>query len=310
MTAPLVSAVIPTRNRPQMLLRALASVLGQTVADLEAVVVVDGPDPATMDALAGVADRRLRVIQNPESLGGSEARNVGVREARGGWIGFLDDDDEWLPEKLARQLEAAVDTPERQTIVSCRLIARSPHGDSVWPRRLPLPGESVGDYLFLRRGWFQGEALLQTSTLLASRALLLGVPFTPGLRKHQDWDWLLRAGRYPGVEVVMIPEPLAVWTIEEKRETVSGRADWRLTLDWMREHRRLMSRRAYASFVATQVGYQAAQTGDGRAFRTLLGEMFREGRPGVRDLALFAAMWAVPPALRRRLRLAFTRMRA
>jgi glycosyltransferase involved in cell wall biosynthesis len=303
-----VSAVIPTRGRPEMVTRAVRSALAQSLRALEVIVVVDGPDPETEAALARIGDARLRVVRNERTVGGSETRNIGARAARGGWVAFLDDDDEWLPEKLARQLQAAAAGSGR-VIVSCRLIARSPHGDSVWPRRLPAPGQSVGDYLFIRRSLFQGEALLQTSTLMAPRDLLLEVPFTPGLRKHQDWDWLLRATTLPGVQVVVVPEPLAVWTIEEDRSTVSGGADWRFSLQWIGSHRERVSRGAYACYVATQVGYQAAQTRDWRLFARLLAEMFRGGSPRPRDVALFTALWVVPPAVRRRLRLALSRAR-
>src|ERR1700744_4710601 len=95
-----VSAVIPTRNRPGLVCRAVESVLKQTIADLEVVVVVDGPDAATALALQEFHDPRIRCIELQQNVGGSEARNVGIREAQGTWIALLDDDDEWLPTKL------------------------------------------------------------------------------------------------------------------------------------------------------------------------------------------------------------------
>ena len=98
-----MSAVIPTRSRPHLLTRALASVAAQTYADLEVVVVVDGPDPETEAVLRTWRDRPLTVVVNERSLGGGAARNVGVEAAKGTWIAFLDDDDEWLPNKLERQ---------------------------------------------------------------------------------------------------------------------------------------------------------------------------------------------------------------
>jgi glycosyltransferase involved in cell wall biosynthesis len=105
----LVSAVIPTRGRPEFLLRAVRSVLGQTLRKIEAVVVIDGQDPATERAVKMLAreDGRVRVIALPTSIGGSAARNRGVDEASGEWIAFLDDDDEWMPGKLAIRGNAA-----------------------------------------------------------------------------------------------------------------------------------------------------------------------------------------------------------
>ena len=101
MISQLISVVIPTRRRPELLLRAIESVLRQTYDQMEILVVIDGPDEATREALRGVQDSRLRVIALPESVGGSDARNTGVQNAKGEWIAFLDDDDgSGCPRKL------------------------------------------------------------------------------------------------------------------------------------------------------------------------------------------------------------------
>ena len=74
-------------------------------------IVIDGPDPETTQALNAIADHRLRLIQNPRPRGSAEARNVGVRAAQGEWVAFLDDDDEWLKDKL--ELQLAVTSPDQ-----------------------------------------------------------------------------------------------------------------------------------------------------------------------------------------------------
>src|SRR5438270_13867984 len=100
----LVSAVIPTRNRPQLALRAARTALDQTHCNMEVIVVIDGPDKKTVAALRELTDKGLRVIELRNSVGGSGARNIGVQAARGEWIAFLDDDDEWLPTKIEKQV--------------------------------------------------------------------------------------------------------------------------------------------------------------------------------------------------------------
>ncbi len=104
----LVSAVIPTRGRPELLRRAVRSALAQTLREIEVVVVIDGEDSATKRALQELAheDGRVRVVALATSVGGSDARNRGVDAASGEWIAFLDDDDEWLPGKLQAQIDA------------------------------------------------------------------------------------------------------------------------------------------------------------------------------------------------------------
>src|SRR5262249_3929489 len=89
---PRVSVVIPTRDRPRLLMRAIASAQAQTVTDIEIVVVIDGPDMETGAAMGQVADRRVKVLQLNNRGGPSRARNAGCDAAMGEWIAFLDDD--------------------------------------------------------------------------------------------------------------------------------------------------------------------------------------------------------------------------
>src|SRR5438445_11739690 len=100
----LVSVVIPTLDRPRLLLRAIDSVLRQTHQDIEVIVVVDRPSGDIVSAIQSVNDPRLRLVVNSYSLTAGGARNTGADHATGEWIAFLDDDDAWLPEKLERQL--------------------------------------------------------------------------------------------------------------------------------------------------------------------------------------------------------------
>lgn len=256
---PLVSVVTPTRGRAELLMsRALGSALGQTLQDVEIIVVIDGPDAATEAALAGVQDPRLRVITLPYPVGGAEARNVGIRAARAEWIALLDDDDEWLPHKLEAQLALAQSTVQAtggRPIVACRWITRTPRGDTLQPPRLPDPQEPLSEYMLARRTPLERTCGLVSTLLFTSRELLLDVPFTPGLPKHQDWDWLLRAAMLPDVGVVFVPEVSAIWYYEEPRPSVSTRLDWRASLHWARQMRArgIITRRAFAGFLNSHI---------------------------------------------------------
>ena len=139
MSHTLVSVIIPTRNTPQLVLRAVRSALNQTYPHLEVIVVVDGPDPATNEALNTVVDERLRVVALDHSVGGSDARNIGVQNASGHWVAFLDDDDEWLAPKIEKQIDAALDSNSPFPVVTCYFIGRTPLGDFIGPRRTPKP---------------------------------------------------------------------------------------------------------------------------------------------------------------------------
>lgn len=298
----LVSVIIPTRNRPLLVQRAVKSALGQTLKEIEVIVVIDGPDPETSVELAKLSDARLKVIERPSNSGAAAARNAGVSHARGEWIAFLDDDDEWLPQKLERQLLAAQSSPHQFPIVTCYLIARRPEGDTIWPRRLPAASEPLSEYLFVRNTLFQGEGVIQTSTLLARKALLQKVPFASNLERHQDWNWLLRVSQLEEVGIEFVCEPLSIWYSGEKRPSVSKSHNWQYSLNWIQAHRNFVTPRAYSSFILAEVSSRAALAREWNAFLPLLWESVRFGKPRLADIGLYLGMWLIPQEVRRSLR--------
>ena len=293
---PLVSAVIPTRHRPGLLLRAVESALAQTHPVTEVVVVIDGPDPVTESMLEAVKHPRVHVVALPAPVGGSDARNTGVQAARGEWIAFLDDDDEWLPNKIERQL-AMLPQADGDPILSCRFLARTAAGDRVWPERLPQVSEPLCEYLLARRGFRHSDGFVATPTILTRRSLLCRVPFRSGLKKHQDWDWILRATR-EGARVFFCPEVLAKCEMRTRAST-SRRADWHCSLGWIQENAHLVTRRAYAGFITTHVAWQAAAQREWRAFLPLLRDAWCNGSPRPADVLRYLGFWILPAATRR-----------
>ena len=102
---PKVSVVIPTYNRPEFLGAAISSVLNQTFQDWELLVVDDASENDTEEVVDGFGDHRLRWFRHEKRIGGSAARNTGIVNSVGAYVAFLDDDDEWLPDKLRLQVE-------------------------------------------------------------------------------------------------------------------------------------------------------------------------------------------------------------
>ena len=301
-SAPDVSVVIPTRFRPDLVVRAVHGVLAQTMPDLEVIVVVDGPDDETCRALAAIPDPRLRVLVQPAKGGAPHARNVGARAARGHWTAMLDDDDEWLPGKLEVQLKLAHSARAAAPIVASRLINRTPRAESVMPRRLPDPDEPISEYLTVRRGLFYGDGFIQTSTILAPTELFHRVPFTVGLRRQQELDWTLRAVRHDDVELIVAPDALVVWHQDEDRERISLEMPWRGQLEWLQRSRDLFTPRAYAAFTMSVLSSMAATTHSPKVFRELLREARTYGRPSAIDYLTFLQIWAIPPQVRHTLR--------
>ncbi|WP_017721983.1 glycosyltransferase family 2 protein [Kamptonema formosum] len=298
----MVSVVIPSRNRPHLASRAVRSALGQTLKSIEVIVVVDGPDRATVKELKQIEDPRLKVIALPVNVGASAARNAGVGAAKGAWIAFLDDDDEWLPQKLDRQLELATHSCHAFPVVASCLIARNPKGEFVWPRRLPAPSEPLSEYLFARNSLFVGEGFIQTSTFFTKKELLKKLPFQKNLPRHEDWDWLLRVSALEGVGLEFVPEPVAIWNTELGRKSLSNINDWQYSLDWIRSVRNLVTRRAYSGFIVTVVSPQASLQRDWKVFWPLLREAVRFGQLRPTDYLLYLAMWLLPQDVRQQIR--------
>lgn len=299
----LVSVVIPTRGRPEWVENAVRSALAQRYVPVEVIVVVDGLDPQTEQVLGCLVDTRLEVHALEKNVGGAEARNIGVSVARGEWIAFLDDDDTWLPDKLDKQIKFALASQELYPIVSSRILAHSRKSEQVLPRRIYTTGEEVSEYLFCRRGFVYGEGMLQTSTLLVKRELLLEIPFVKGLKRHQDWDWLLKVVQRDDVTVAMLPDVLTVMRVSALGQSVSASMDWEFSLEWARQNKLRMSRKAYSFFITTECVPRARKSqARVRTLLLLFWECIWYGRPGLWQMFLFFCFSAFSKRTHRRLR--------
>ncbi|WP_424950465.1 glycosyltransferase family 2 protein [Deinococcus sp.] len=302
---PLVSVVIPTYQRPDLLMtRSLPSALGQWYERLEVVVVVDGPDAVTEQALTDLAARDLRVrpVFLPRNMGGSDARNAGVQAARGEWIAFLDDDDEWLPHNLEQHLEAVAQrvNGERRWLVSvCGSLTRTPDGDLANPQRLPDAHEPLGDYILARRTFRERECSFMTSAIFCSRELLLAHPFRSGLPRHQDWDWVLRIAATSEVSFRFSQEIATIWYHGEARRQISNSLNWSQSLAWIQicRQQHLVTDKAMVGFLNRSVADYARRSGDYHALPILVKMMVAaHARPF--EWLYFIAIWTTPTFLR------------
>jgi len=104
--SPLVSVIIPTYNRALLLGRAIQSILNQTYQNFEIIIVDDCSNDDTEKVVKRFYDERVRYIRHKERKGAAAARNTGIKAARGEYVAFQDSDDEWLSEKLEKQIRA------------------------------------------------------------------------------------------------------------------------------------------------------------------------------------------------------------
>ncbi len=300
-----VSAVIPTHDRPQLLLRAIRSVLAQSRPVLEVIVVVDGDAPATVAVLETVGDPRLRYLVQPRSMGPGAARNAGVEAARGQWVAFLDDDDEWLPERIAcqqREIAALTEGGDDRILLMTRSRVVTPEGEFIRPAEAYDPRWPIDEWLFDRRSWFRGgQSFIQSSSLLAPRSLLLRCPFPP-TRLHEDWEVVLRGVLRHGCRLVMADEAQVIHYMDHDRGSLSKQGKWRQSLDWADGTGDLLSPRAYAGFCLTVVSQGVTRAREWRAFWPLLSAAFRRGRPTAKQLLAYMLLWLVPDRWKRRVR--------
>lgn len=217
--APLVSVVIPAFNAAWCIRRAVDSVLAQSFSDCDLIVVNDGSTDHTLDVLASYQGR-IQVIS--QSNGGmSNARNVGIRAARGQLVAFLDADDWWLPTKLGRQVELMQRHPE---VGFCSVAARVETADgevlNLW--RCRGTSSTMLETLFAENAAIAGGC----SSVVARRALVEQVEgFDESLRGFEDPDLWIRLAAVS--KYACIDEPLAV--------ILRGEASVSRNLDAMRE---------------------------------------------------------------------------
>ncbi len=102
---PEISIILPPYNRAKTLPRAVQSILSQTFTNFELIIVDDGSNDNTTEVVRGFKDNRIKYIKIKENKGASAARNIGIKSAKGKYIAFQDSDDEWLPEKLRKQID-------------------------------------------------------------------------------------------------------------------------------------------------------------------------------------------------------------
>ena len=205
----LVSAVVPTKDRPAMLRRAVRSVREQTYEPIELIVVDDGSEEPAREAIADLQDgtlERFVIRRQATNRGAAAARNVGIETARGEYVAFLDDDDQWEPRKTERQVAAlaAADEDAGVTFVGNRQIDAD--GTTVDTHVRDTDGDISAEILY-------GNYIGSFSGVLVERDLVDAVG---GLDERfpawQDWELYVQLAQR--AEFVAVPEPLARRSVE------------------------------------------------------------------------------------------------
>ncbi|MBF2014289.1 MAG: glycosyltransferase [Rivularia sp. T60_A2020_040] len=145
MTNPLLSIIIPTHNRPQLVIRAVKSALEQTMENLEVIVV----DDASQIPPELPQDSRLRMIRLPKPSGGAAARNVGTKAACSRWVTYLDDDDRLLPNMASVSLKALSENTSKSPVAVISGLEAVDAQGKVSHKRIPPKLRKQGSHFFL-----------------------------------------------------------------------------------------------------------------------------------------------------------------
>jgi teichuronic acid biosynthesis glycosyltransferase TuaG len=240
MTTPAVSVVITTYNSAQFIECGLKSVLAQTFADYEIIVVDDGSSDETCSLVEDTLDGRCmhRLIRLERNCGGpAEPRNVGIRQANGGWVALLDADDLWHPQKLEIQLAVASELNAR-FVSSEKLWFRNPEETVV--RNQHLHSLSGHRLRMVRQSNLRRKNFLCTSSVLADSALLAKFPFDPNpdYRAVEDYRCWLDIHEAELDQSWQILTPLVFYrvsstSISASKVVMAGKL-WRLYGDYFR----------------------------------------------------------------------------
>lgn len=286
---PSVAVVIPTRGRPELLERAIRSVLGQDYpGEIDCVVVFDQTLPALPDVPTGLR-RRLRAVENDRAAGAAGARNAGALRAETDYLAFLDDDDRWAPDKLRVQMEMLRDD-DRAVAAVCgmrihyrgRVRERLSEGSVITKRDL-LRGrrmETSFCTLLVRRGDFIDRVGLIDEEI-------------PGAY-GEDYDWMLRATRLG--PLLSVRRPLVdvywhegSWFVQQWR-TIAAALEQLLA-----RHPEFKEEPAGLARILGQMAFAYAAAGDSRRARAFARRTFKlnplEGRA---YLALAASLRLLP----------------
>ena len=197
-----ISVIIPLYNRRDEIGRAVASALRQSRAPDEIIVVDDASRDGSADAVAALDDKRVRLLRHERNRGAAAARNTGIAAAASDWIALLDSDDEWEPEKLARQIDTLRGAPDAPGAGVTGYVIRD-YRTGEERAFTPRSEDATLDALV----W--GCPLGVGSTLLARRSIFVEIgAFDADLPRLEDWEWLMRY--LPARRLGVVPEPLAI----------------------------------------------------------------------------------------------------
>lgn len=197
-----ISVIIPTYNRGSLIERSVKSVLEQDYHNLEVIIVDDCSTDNTKEVIGSLDDGRIKYIQHTYNNGANAARNTGIKAAKGDYIAFQDSDDEWMPEKLSKQVKIFDDSDDKNLGIVYTAFWKI---EETIKKYIPSKDilKTSGDL----HDTLLGTNFISTQSLLIKKECLLNVGmFDEKLPRLQDWELLLRLSKH--YHFYLVDEPL------------------------------------------------------------------------------------------------------
>jgi glycosyltransferase involved in cell wall biosynthesis len=215
MSSPEISVIITTYNRPNLLHRAISSVVNQTYGDIECIVVDDCSSTIESKRVTeSFDDSRVRYIRHDSNQGLSTARNTGISHSTGTYIAFLDDDDKWQENKLLKQVQKFRKLSDDYALVYCWMNYRSDKDGQILRQYRPrLKGD-----IFMKT--ITGQPITAGSTLMCRQSVAAEIKFDTSLDRGIDGDFIRRVCESYHVEYV--PEILVDYYVEHGNNRITS----------------------------------------------------------------------------------------
>lgn len=232
----LFSVIIPSYNREHEVLIAIDSVIKQTIQDYEIIVVDDGSNDGTRDAVLSLNNPKIRYIYQTNA-GGAKARNTGIKNAKGRYIAFLDSDDIYLPHHLENAKPILLQGNNVCTYTQV-IVNRGDGVNFLKPHRALKEGEAISEYLMCDRGF------VQTSTLIVPVEMFHNAKYDETISAGQDYDIAIKLA-YNGAKFIMLTKAGAIWNDEWSENRLSSKGNPVQRMAWLNRIRPLITRKAY-----------------------------------------------------------------
>lgn len=244
---PLVSIIVPTFNREKLIIRALESIFTQTYPNIEIIIVDDNSSDNTESVVKELNRKNIKYFKHLKNTGGGGARNTGILNATGDFLTFLDSDDEYINKKIETQINYFLNSKcDDKTILFAPVIMNDGKHSVIIPEYRKINNLNIVDYIFVEEG------LIQTNTIFLKSDFAKKVLFDNTLRKHQDYDFVLRASKLDA-KFEMTEQPLTIWYTDYRADRMGRKSEYEYSYGWLQKNKSSFSTQAYAKFIVRDI---------------------------------------------------------